>query len=88
MESLLGKLPEYVEIIAQAFLAISILASIVVRLTPSKKDDEFVGSAAEKFLKFMSYLPTVGINPRTKKLEEAYKDLKEQMPKDEKPNAS
>lgn len=60
-----------------AFIGIlTSLATVIVRLTPSKKDDEYVSKASEFFYKLMSILPTFGKNPNTKKLEEAYKELK------------
>jgi len=60
-----------------AFIGImTTLATFIVRLTPSKKDDEYVSKASELFYKLMSILPTFGKNPNTKKLEEAYRDLK------------
>ena len=76
MESLLVNWQEHLSNLCALIGAISILATVVVRLTPSKSDDEIVYGAAAKFWKFVSYLPTIGINPRTQKLEEAYKELK------------
>lgn len=68
---------EWIELVAQGLLAITIVATIITKVTKSTKDDVIVGSAKDKFLKYLSYLPTFGINPRTKKLEEALKDLSE-----------
>jgi hypothetical protein len=76
MENIVGMLPQYIEILCQLIGAVAVLATVVVRLTPSPKDDDFLHGFMAKFLKVISYLPTIGINPRTKKLEEAYKEMK------------
>jgi len=57
------------------------LATIIVRLTPTKSDDKKLDAALKKTHKFMAYLPTVGKNPRTKELE------RESPEKKEEPNA-
>jgi hypothetical protein len=67
---------ELLPIILQALGALVIFATVIVKLTPDPKDDLAVDSLANTFFQLISYLPTIGINPRTKKLEEAYKDLK------------
>ena len=77
MNQILADLPKYVELICQLAGAISIVATIIVRMTPSQKDDEAVINWIAKMQRFISFLPTWGINPRTKKLEEALKDLNE-----------
>lgn len=60
-----------------AFIGIlTTVATFIVRLTPSKADDEYVSKAADFFFKVMAILPTFGKNPNTKKLEEAYRELK------------
>lgn len=76
MEALLAKIPDIIQIIALAGMIISIAATIAVRLTPSKTDDEKLSKVVSVFLKALQFLPTIGINPQTKKLEEAYKELK------------
>lgn len=73
----MDKLIEYGPAVLQVLGALVIIATIVVRFTPSKEDDLKVQGLAAKFFRFMAYLPTIGINPRTKKLEEAYKELAE-----------
>ena len=77
MEQILVKIPDYVQLIALLGMVLSILATVVVRITPSKLDDEKVSVWTEKVAKAIAWLPTLGINPRTKALEEAYKQLKE-----------
>lgn len=75
MEDLLTKLPEYLSLAAQFLGGLVIFATVIVRITPSKSDDEKVGLYSSKIFKFISYLPTIGINPQTQKLKEAYEDL-------------
>ncbi len=77
MESILSELKMYLEAAAQIFMAISVLATVVVRLTPKESDNEKVEKAVEKVHKLIGYLPTIGVNPRTKKLEEALAEIKE-----------
>ncbi|MCA9313164.1 hypothetical protein KDA08_02440 [Candidatus Saccharibacteria bacterium] len=63
------------------FLSVTtLLAHIVSRiLIKGVKDDEIVDKYSSWIWKAINWLPTAGINPRTAKLEEAYKDLKEQV---------
>jgi predicted PurR-regulated permease PerM len=76
MQELLMKIPDIVQVIALLGMVVSILATIVVRLTPSTTDDEKVSAIITKFMKVLQWLPTIGVNPQTKKLQEAYEELK------------
>lgn len=76
MQELLMKVPDIIQVIALLGMVVSILATIVVRLTPSTTDDEKVSAIIAKFMKVLQWLPTVGVNPQTKKLQEAYEELK------------
>lgn len=53
--------------------ALVVFATIVVKLTPTKSDNEFVKKVADIVFKVFKYLPTLGVNPKTKELEEALK---------------
>ena len=76
MQSLWMKLLEYGPIACE-FLGYLVLAStLLVRITPSKKDDEIANKVAKWFFKLMSYLPTIGLNPNTKKIKEEYDKIK------------
>lgn len=75
----------YIEIISQLVFALVIVATLFVRITPSEKDNEVLHTWVVKIQKWMSYLPTLGVNPRTKKLEEALEDLKKNKAKVEEP---
>lgn len=76
MQELLMKVPDIIQVIALLGMVVSILATVVVRLTPSTTDDEKVGAIIAKFMKVLQWLPTIGVNPQTKKLQEAYEELK------------
>lgn len=76
MNELLQKIPDIVQLIALVGMAVSVLATILVRLTPDKADDEKVDAFIQKFQKVLHWLPTIGLNPNTKKLQEAYDELK------------
>lgn len=75
MNELLTKIPDIVQIIALVGMCISILATILVRITPSQSDDEKVNGLIQKFQKLLSWLPTLGLNPNTKKLQEALDEI-------------
>ena len=74
----LSMVTHYIELLSQAALGIMVIASVVVRLVPGDKDDIALENWKDKLLKVISYLPTLGINPRTKKLEAALADLKKE----------
>jgi hypothetical protein len=54
--------------------ALTVLATILVRLTPTKRDDAAVSSLGKKVFKAVQWLPTFGINPQTKALEKALEE--------------
>lgn len=66
----------YAVLIAQILGFVTIGATIIVKATPSKKDDADAKLITDKIWRYINMLPTIGINPRTKKLEEAYKESK------------
>jgi len=76
MEEILAKIPDIIQIIALVGMVLTLVATVVVRFTPSKLDDEVVAGLAGKLIKVLQWLPTIGVNPRTKALEEAYKEIK------------
>ena len=76
MQELLVKIPDFIQVFALFGMIISILATVIVRLTPSTTDDEKVNAVISKFMKVLQWLPTIGVNPQTKKLQEAYEELK------------
>lgn len=75
----LQQIPMYLEVLSQVFFGLMCAATVIVRVIPGKKDDEAVGKFIGKVQKYLGYLPTFGVNPRTKKLEAALADLKSQQ---------
>lgn len=75
MEELGPKLPEYLSILAQALGSLVVVATVIVKLTPSESDNAKVQKYANTIMKILSYLPTLGVNPETKKLKKAYEEL-------------
>ena len=80
--SLIDKIMDAVPYVLQALGALVVAATAVVRITPDNKDDIVADSVGNKFFKFVSYLPSLGINPRTQKVEEAYKELRKAISDD------
>jgi hypothetical protein len=66
--------PHLIDLISQIMMAIVVLATALVRLPFLKKYAAEVDSLGGKLIKAISYAPTIGINPRTKALEDALKD--------------
>lgn len=69
---------EFLQNVSMLLTAVMILATIFVRLTPTADDDAKVNSFVLKLQDLMKYLPTLGVNPKTQKLEEALKALQEE----------
>lgn len=76
MQLLLENWQQYLEIGAQILAALVIFATALVRVPGLNKHSEKVGGLAAKIFKAIKWLPTIGVNPGTKKLEEAYDDMK------------
>lgn len=77
MEEIIAKVPTWINLAALGLSSLVVIASVVVRVTKSKKDDEVVGKVAGMIFKALKWLPTIGINPQTKELEKAYEELKQ-----------
>lgn len=73
----LGPAAPIIELVAYGLLLVVLIATFVAKITKTPADDEVVSKAKEWLLKALKYLPTLGVNPQTKKLEEALKDLEE-----------
>lgn len=76
MESFIADAIPFLEKAAYVLMAIVIGATIIAKITPSPKDDETVSKISAYILKLVKFLPTIGVNPSTKKLEDAYEKLK------------
>ena len=55
------------------FTAVASIATIIARLTPTPKDDSIVAKVISVVEKIISFLPTIGVNPATKRLQEEAK---------------
>ncbi len=73
----------YAEFVAKLLGGVCILATIVVRITPNKKDDSYVKKFNSKYEKFIAFLPTLGMNPNTKKLIDTVEEYQKELPADE-----
>lgn len=60
----------YVQVLSQAVFGLVIMATVVVRITPSKSDNEKLDKVLKALNKALSWAPTFGVNPNTKKLQE------------------
>ena len=78
--NILSNLPELIQGASVALTVITLVATLLVRLTPSKRDDECVSKLTCVLMGVLHWLPTIGINPQTKKLEEAIESLKAEQP--------
>lgn len=76
MDGFMSKLPEWVQMISMYLGALTVVGTVVVRFTPSKKDDELTGKVSGYIWKVIKWLPTIGVNPKTAELEKAYEELK------------
>jgi hypothetical protein len=61
--------------IALILMVIQAIATVIVKLTPTPKDDELLHGFTARFLKAMSILPTWGTNPLTKKMYDTLKEM-------------
>lgn len=64
--------PEFIsklEFALEIIGAIAVIATIVAHLTPNPKDDGVVKKIATAVFKIIAYMPTIGVNPKTKELE-------------------
>lgn len=79
MEIIANVIAPYIQYINLGFTALGVLvivATVVVKLTPSASDNEKLDRLVQYIQKIMAYLPTLGINPNTKKLLEWYEEQK------------
>lgn len=60
---------QILDALSHVVFGVVLLATVIVRLTPTKSDDKKLDEILKKAHKFMAYFPTVGRNPRTKELE-------------------
>ena len=76
MEELLPGLVPKLEMAAQVLGSLVVIATVLAKMISGGKYEDKVGKISGVILKIIGYLPTLGVNPQTKKLEDAYKALK------------
>jgi hypothetical protein len=69
---------EFLQDLSMLVTGIMIVATIFVRITPNPDDDTALSAFVIKIQGYMKYLPTLGVNPKTQKLEEALKQLQDE----------
>jgi len=72
----LSKYIHFVEIFLMAVGSITCIATVVVKITPTPKDDEALSKFMIYYQKLLAWMPTIGVNPRTKNLLEFYEENK------------
>lgn len=77
MQEFLSKIPDIIQVGSLLLTVITLLATVIVRITPNKEDDKFLGKISKHVVSVMRWLPTIGINPQTQKLEETIMELRE-----------
>lgn len=64
------------DMLSHVVFGLVILATVVVRLTPTKSDDEKLDKIVKKIHSFFALLPTIGLNPKTKQMQDWYEENK------------
>lgn len=77
MEEILKKIPDIIEIASLVLTTITLVATVVVRLTPTKADDAFMGKVSGGLIRILQWLPTIGVNPKTRQMEQTIAELRE-----------
>lgn len=83
MESIMTSIPQWIEAIAIFFFGLMISATAVGRVIKAPKVGESVSGVKKVIYKALAFLPTLGINPNTKKLQEAFEDLERKVSEQE-----
>lgn len=76
MQEFMDKALPILNSVLQILGGLVVAATVVAKMTKTEADDKYISGFAEKFYRVIAWLPTIGINPQTKKLQEAYEELK------------
>lgn len=78
MLDLLGsdQLKTYIEVLSQVLLGIVVVATALARVVKGGEYADEVAGIKGKILKLIQFLPTIGVNPRTKHLEDQLNEMK------------
>ncbi len=63
IQPILSNFPYYLNTVIEVIGAITVIASVVVKLTKTPDDDIALSNFKLKIHKFLAWLPTVGYNP-------------------------
>lgn len=77
MEGLIETVPVWIKGVALVLSALVVLATALVQLPPFRKYQPKVGKVKAFVDKIVHWLPTIGINPKTKDLEKKVEAKKE-----------
>lgn len=77
IEAVTSVIPHWAELILELLGALVVVATVVARMMPKSSFGDRVGKIAPVLWKVIAWLPTIGINPKTKKLEETVKEMGE-----------
>lgn len=73
MEEIVAKLPTILEQVSIYLSVLVVIATALVRLPPLAKHSDKVDGVVGFLNKILKWMPTIGVNPQTKKLEEKVK---------------
>lgn len=74
MEFFLQYMP-YLSTGAEILGYLTIAATAVAQMTKSDDDDSKVSKYSQMIWRVIDWLPTIGVNPKTKKIKKAYEEL-------------
>jgi hypothetical protein len=77
MDKILAQAPAIVQMISLILSVLTVMATVIVRLPFAKKYSQEVSGFGKGLVKVLHWLPTIGINPQTAKLEETIMQLRE-----------
>ncbi len=77
MEEMLKGVPAIVQTASLILTSLTLLATVIARITPTKRDDQYMTSVTRFVLSILKVMPTLGVNPQTKKMEETIMELRE-----------
>ena len=75
MESFTTNIMPVINVVSMIVTGVVVIATVIVRITPTDTDDKAAKSISDTVLKILKHFPTIGVNPQTKKLEEALINL-------------
>jgi len=69
------QLPFWIQVIADLLMGLMIVATALVRIIPGDKDDQAVNKVKNWIHWALERSPTLGLNPKTKKLKDALTEV-------------